>query len=97
MCACGCIALLLPAGRGWDSRAKGRLISIAWLALGLRRMIFVRISGMRAMSTADPPALAFASNPMDSDGPAMAWAAVLPLSMPMRTVMTQILVVLFCQ
>jgi putative transport protein len=54
------------------------------------------ISGVLAGSMTDPPALAFAHAINTSDAPLVAYAAVYPLSMLLRILTAQILVVILC-
>jgi putative transport protein len=49
-----------------------------------------------AGSTTDPPALAFAGNITGSDAPLISYAAVYPLTMVLRILSAQILVLLLC-
>lgn len=65
----------------------------ARLALKLN---YAAISGLLAGSMTDPPALAFANAIARSDAPAVAYATVYPLTMLMRIVIVQGLVLMLC-
>ncbi len=60
------------------------------------KMNFTVISGLLAGSMTDPPALAFANAVSSSDAPSVAYATVYPLTMLLRIVLVQILVLLLC-
>jgi hypothetical protein len=55
----------------------------------------VALSGLLAGSMTDPPALAFASNICHSDAPMVSYATVYPLTMVLRILSAQILVLLY--
>lgn len=57
---------------------------------------YVELSGLIAGSMTDPPALAFASNLCQSESPAVAYAAVYPLTMMLRIMAAQVLAVALC-
>jgi putative transport protein len=57
--------------------------------LGLR---FAELCGVLSGSMTDPPALAFATAMNGSDAPAIAYASVYPLTMLLRIVLAQMLV-----
>ncbi len=61
------------------------------------KMNFTAISGLLAGSMTDPPALAFANAVSRSDAPSIAYATVYPLTMILRIVTVQILVLIFCR
>jgi putative transport protein len=67
---------------------------IARLALKLN---YTALSGLLAGSMTDPPALAFANAICKSDAPSVAYATVYPLTMLLRIVVVQILVLVFCR
>jgi len=56
---------------------------------------FMNVCGLLAGSMTDPPALAFANSAAGSDAPSLAYAAVYPLTMILRIVVAQLLVLLF--
>lgn len=61
------------------------------------KMNFTAISGLLAGSMTDPPALAFANAVSKSDAPSIAYATVYPLTMLLRIVTVQVLVLVFCR
>lgn len=89
-----------PAGALW--LCSGLLITIVPLlvvggfARAVLKMNFAALSGLIAGSTTDPPALAFASNICGSDAPLISYATVYPLTMVLRILSAQILVLLLC-
>ena len=54
-------------------------------------------SGLLAGSTTNPPALAFASSMAGSGAPNVAYATVYPLTMLLRIIIAQLLVLFFCR
>jgi putative transport protein len=72
------------------------LLVVGGIARGVLKMNFAALSGLLAGSTTDPPALAFASNICGSDAPMISYAAVYPLTMVLRILSAQILVLLLC-
>ncbi|HWQ91737.1 MAG TPA: TrkA C-terminal domain-containing protein [Clostridia bacterium] len=58
---------------------------------------FTVISGLLAGSMTDPPALAFANAVSGSDAPSVAYATVYPLTMLLRILTVQVLVLVFCR
>jgi putative transport protein len=73
------------------------LILVALIARIILKLSFATISGLLAGSMTDPPALAFAHSLSASDAPLLAYATVYPLSMLLRILTAQILVVVFCR
>jgi putative transport protein len=61
------------------------------------KLNFTAISGLLAGSMTDPPALAFANAVSRSDAPSVAYATVYPLTMLLRIVTVQVLVLVFCR
>lgn len=84
-----------PAGLQW--LWAGVCVTILPLLLGglfarlVLKMNFTVLSGLLAGSVTDPPALTFANNLAGSDAPAVAYAAVYPLTMLLRILGAQIL------
>jgi putative transport protein len=80
----------------------GLAITILPLLLGglaarfIFKLNFTTISGLLAGSMTDPPALAFAHAICKSDVPLVAYATVYPLTMLLRILAVQILVLIFC-
>jgi putative transport protein len=60
------------------------------------KLNFTVISGLLAGSMTDPPALAFANAVSASDAPSVAYATVYPLTMLLRIVAVQVLILIFC-
>jgi putative transport protein len=52
--------------------------------------------GLIAGSTTDPPALAFANQSSNTDAPAVGYSTVYPLTMFLRIVTAQLIVLLLC-
>ena len=71
------------------------LLVVALSARFFFKLNFTTISGLLAGSMTDPPALAFANTINNSDAPSVAYATVYPLTMLVRIVVAQLLVVLF--
>ncbi len=61
------------------------------------KLNFTIISGLLAGSMTDPPALAFANTISGSDAPSVAYATVYPLTMLLRILSVQILVLILCR
>lgn len=73
------------------------LLIVGWIAMTVLHMNYLAVSGLLAGSMTDPPALAFANGLAGSEGPATAYATVYPLTMLLRIVLAQVLVVLLCR
>jgi putative transport protein len=92
---------ILLHGDGLLWMASAALITIVPLltiGLGARivlRQNFMNICGVLAGTMTDPPALAFANNISDSDAPSVAYATVYPLTMLLRILTAQIIVLFF--
>jgi putative transport protein len=92
----------LVAGEGATWMAVGAavtlvpLLVVGLIAKVLMRMNYVSLCGLLAGSMTDPPALAFANTMTGSDAPIEAYAAVYPLTMLLRIVLAQFIVLLFC-
>ncbi len=71
------------------------LITVALIARIFLKLNFVSMCGLLAGSMTDPPALQFASDYTNSEGPNVAYATVYPLTMIMRIVIVQAIVILF--
>lgn len=91
----------LVNGDGVQWMVMGALITVIPLLLvGMfarlfMKMNFLSICGLLAGSMTDPPALAFAGNFAGSEGPTVAYATVYPLTMIMRVIIAQILILMF--
>lgn len=71
------------------------LLIIGLIARGYYKINLLTIMGMFSGSYTDPPALAYANNSTGNDAPAVAYATVYPLTMFLRVVAAQGLVLLF--
>jgi putative transport protein len=72
------------------------LLVVGVFARAVLKLNFMAISGLLAGSMTDPPALAFASNISRSDAPTVSYATVYPLTMVLRILSAQVLVLLLC-
>jgi putative transport protein len=72
------------------------LLLVGVFARAVLKKNFVALSGLLAGSMTDPPALAFASNISCSDAPTVSYATVYPLTMVLRILSAQLLVLLLC-
>jgi putative transport protein len=73
------------------------LLLVGLVARLVMKLNFTIISGLLAGSMTDPPALAFANAVSGSDAPSVAYATVYPLTMLLRILCAQILVLIFCR
>lgn len=71
------------------------LIVVGIIARGIYKINFLTIMGLFGGGYTDPPALAYASNSTGNDQPAVAYATVYPLTMFMRVVAAQALILCF--
>jgi len=71
------------------------LVVAGMIARLFMKMNFLSICGLLAGSMTDPPALAFAGNFAGSEGPTVAYATVYPLTMILRVIIAQILILMF--
>ncbi len=72
------------------------LVVVGFAARLLMRMNYMDLCGLLAGSMTDPPALAFANTVSGSDAPNVAYATVYPLTMILRILLAQLIVVFFC-
>jgi len=88
----------LASGEGWKWMACGAVITalplgiVALIARAILKMNYMTLCGLLAGSMTDPPALAFAGQATQSDAPSIAYAAVYPLTMVLRVIAGQVLV-----
>lgn len=68
------------------------LIVVGLIARGHDRINFLTIMGLSSGSYTDPPALAYANNSTGNDAPAVAYSTVYPLTMFLRVVAAQALI-----
>ena len=68
------------------------LLVVGCVARGKDRLNFLTIMGLFSGSYTDPPALAYANGSTGNDAPAVAYSTVYPLTMFMRVVAAQVLI-----
>lgn len=71
------------------------LIVVGCIARGYYKINFLTIMGLMSGGCTDPPALAYANNSTGNDAPAVAYSTVYPLTMFLRVVAAQVLVLMF--
>ena len=57
---------------------------------------YFTLMGLMAGSTTDPPALAYSNATAGNDAPAVGYATVYPLTMFLRVLTAQLLIIIFC-
>ena len=68
------------------------LVVVGSIARGVYKINMLTVMGLFGGSMTDPPALAFANNSTGNDAPAVAYSTVYPLTMFLRIVAAQVLV-----
>ncbi|MBR5899195.1 MAG: putative transporter [Muribaculaceae bacterium] len=71
------------------------LIIVGSIARGVYKLNFLTVMGLMSGGYTDPPALAYANNSSGNDAPAVAYSTVYPLTMFMRVVAAQVLILCF--
>ena len=71
------------------------LIIVGTIARACFKINFLTIMGLMSGGCTDPPALAYANNSTGNDAPAVAYSTVYPLTMFLRVVAAQVLVLSF--
>ncbi len=71
------------------------VILVGIIARAILQKNFMTVCGLLSGSMTDPPALAFANQIAKSDTPAIAYATVYPLTMMMRVIGVQLLIIFF--
>lgn len=71
------------------------LIIVGSIARGCYKINFLTIMGLMSGGCTDPPALAYANNSTGNDAPAVAYSTVYPLTMFLRVVAAQLLILFF--
>ncbi len=71
------------------------LLIVGCIARGVYKFNYLTIMGMMSGGYTDPPALAYANNSTGSDAPAVAYSTVYPLTMFLRVVAAQALILIF--
>jgi putative transport protein len=70
------------------------ILVVGFIARGIYKMNFTALCGLLAGAMTDPPALAFANTTMGSEAPALSYASVYPLTMLLRVLSTQTIILL---
>jgi putative transport protein len=95
------LAHAFEGGKGFIWMAMGiaitiiPLITVGILAKKFFKKTYFEICGLLAGASTDPPALAFATKLAGSDIPSITYATVYPLTMILRIVAAQLLILLF--
>lgn len=71
------------------------LVIVGCIARGVYKINFLHIMGLFSGGCTDPPALAYANNSTGNDAPAVAYSTVYPLTMFLRVVTAQALILCF--
>ncbi len=71
------------------------LVTVAIIARAKYKMNYLHIIGMISGNYTDPPALAYANKVANNDTPAVAYSTVYPLTMFMRVIVAQVVVLCF--
>jgi putative transport protein len=91
----------LRQGQGWAWMLGGAVITILPLALAtfigrkIMRLNYLTLCGALSGSMTDPPALAYVNSLADSNGASVAYATVYPLTMILRIIAAQVIILLF--
>lgn len=72
------------------------LLVVGFVARGVFKLNYYSILGLVAGATTDPPALAYANNVAQNEAPNVAYATVYPLTMFLRVLTAQLLILIFC-
>lgn len=72
------------------------LLVVGCIARGKYKLNYLAIMGLLSGNYTDPPALAYANKVAGNDAPAVAYSTVYPLTMFMRVIMAQLLILFFC-
>ena len=71
------------------------LVVVGIVARAKYKLNYFSICGMMSGSYTDPPALAYANKTANNDAPAVAYSTVYPLSMFMRVIAAQVIILCF--
>ncbi len=94
------LSVAFADGRGWTWIGMGvvitvvPLIVVGFVARKYLRKTYFEVCGLLAGASTDPPALAFATKLAGSDIPSVTYATVYPLTMILRIVAAQLLILL---
>ncbi len=72
------------------------LLVVGFVARGVFKLNYYSILGLVAGATTDPPALAYANSVAQNEAPNVAYATVYPLTMFLRVLTAQLLILIFC-
>ncbi|MBQ7331736.1 MAG: permease, partial [Opitutales bacterium] len=72
------------------------LLVVGFVARGVFKMNYYSIMGLVSGATTDPPALAYANAVAQNEAPNVAYATVYPLTMFLRVLTAQVLILAFC-
>lgn len=72
------------------------LLVVGWFVRRRLKQNYINVCGLLAGSMTDPPALAFANTVTGSDAPSVAYATVYPLTMILRILVGQLIILFFC-
>lgn len=81
--ACGFVITIVP------------LLIIGFIGKKMLRLDYFTLMGLLSGSMTDPPALAYSNSISENDAPAVAYSTVYPLTMFLRVISAQILILLF--
>ena len=94
------LSVAFADGRGWVWMGMGVIITVVpllivgYIAYKYFRKTYFEICGLLAGASTDPPALAFATRLAGNDIPSVTYATVYPLTMILRIVAAQLLILL---
>lgn len=71
------------------------VLLVGWIALRLAHIDYAAVCGMLSGAMANPMAMNYANDALGSDRPSVAYAAVYPLSMFLRVIIAQVLLLAF--
>ena len=71
------------------------VLIVGWIALRMAHIDYASVSGMLSGAMANPMAMNYANETLGSDRPSVAYAAVYPLSMFLRVIIAQVLLLIF--
>ena len=71
------------------------VVLVGWLALRMAHIDYAAVCGMLCGAMANPMAMNYANDTLKSDRPSVAYASVYPLSMFLRVIIAQVVLLLF--
>lgn len=72
------------------------LLIVGFIARGVFKMNYYTIAGLMSGAVTDPPALAYSNSIAQNEAPNVAYATVYPLTMFLRVLTAQLLILVFC-